>query len=215
MPLSTSTLPNKALNGAELLEVAVQKFRQAMESDCMFARHIAYGRVSFTISATFHVANGNIQPFTVRTRAQKEGAIEGEVPLKDAPDGELVSLETKDSIDNPNQERVAAGLPIRVDGRKTTGPATPGDPFPAIETKEYRYDASSAPPPHPVVVTDVSEREAAKHGAKARKFKSTSPRWSNGGDKDRGSMMDPNELIPSGSVDKIDELDAISEEAPE
>ncbi len=202
MPLSTETLPNKALNGRELLEIAVAKFRQSLENDCMFTAGIAYGRIAFTISASFDVASAYMPPFTVRTRTPKEAPIEGDVPLKDAPDSELTAFEAKVAIDNPNVERVAANLPIKVQGRKTTGPSTPDNPFPEIETKEYRYDQSVVPAPPPIKVEDVSARESAKHGKKPGRHR---PTVYMGRDH-------TGETVPASSIDPMDELDAISTE---
>lgn len=165
MPLSSETLPNKPLNGRELLEVSVAKFRQAMERDCFFSPQIAYGRVALTITAVFHTSNMAVPEIVSRTYARPEMGVEGEPPLvAPEPDAQVVAKEVKVELENPNMERVNADLPIVVEGRKGTGPVTPQDPFPQIERHEIRYDKTQYPPAAQPVVVDVSEREAGKLG---------------------------------------------------
>lgn len=167
MPLSDTTLPNKPLNGQELKEIIVAKFRDALDKDCMFLPTVTYARVAFTALVTVHTSHPAMREFEVRTRARPSADLpyEGEVPLKDPPPGaQLVALERTVDLENPNLERVHAGLPIKTVTRKGAGPATPGDPFPAFETHEIRYDPHDYPPPPEPKDEDVSLREARKLG---------------------------------------------------
>lgn len=167
MPLSNDTLPQKPLNGQELKEIIVAKFRDALDKDCMFLNTVTYARVAFTAMVTVHTSHPAMREFEVRTRTRPSADLgyEGEVPLKDPPpDAQLVALERTVDLENPNLERVHAGLPIKTVTRKGTGPATPGDPFPAFETHEIRYDPHDYPPPPEPKDEDVSLREARRLG---------------------------------------------------
>jgi hypothetical protein len=83
MPLK-DTIPNKALQGDEVLECAVSDFRAMLMRDCAFLRTISYRKVAYTLSATFHFGPPHEDPHVVKSRVkpQKDGVVEGEAPLR-------------------------------------------------------------------------------------------------------------------------------------
>lgn len=172
MPLSSETLPNKPLNGQELAEVIVKNVREAISRDCMFLPTLAYGRVAFIWSLTVHTGNPVAPKIEVWSRVRPEGAIEGAPPLAGPVEGEDVAgVEREVTIDNPNLERIHAGLPIKVTERRGIAPATAGDPFPSMETRSIRYEPGDYPDLPPPVDRDTSEKEAKRLGVKRREFK--------------------------------------------
>ena len=188
MPLTTDKIPNKALNGREVLEIAVQEFRAMLERDCMFLKTVAYRRVGITFTAVFDF--GNPHPVhEVRSRVKAAGVVEGEAPLTPEPEeGELRALERKVELENPNLERVHHDLPIKVQGPPRPAQVIvpdntiPGEPpaeilqVPVVETKELRYDKTQYPEPKAAVDTDVSEREAKRLGRPVKKGFGWNPR---------------------------------------
>lgn len=147
MALTTDKLPNKALTGAEVLEIAVQEFRDRLSKQYAFQRGIAYRRVAFTLSATFHFGSPHL-PLVVTSAVKPQGLVEGEAPLipmrtcvcgwfgmesatvaNECPDcgkqtepeaTETVALERDAVLENPNLERIHHDLPISMDERVTT-----------------------------------------------------------------------------------------------
>jgi len=179
MSLKSDQIPNKPLNGQEILELAVQDFRAMLAKDCMLTRGIAYRRAAYTLTATFHL--GNPHPaIEFKSRTKANGVIEGEVPLSDPPeDAVLVALERDVDNDNPNLARVHHDLPIKLQERMPPPPPQisqiPGEPpltesvmqFPEIRNTEIRYDKTQYPEAKPPVDRDVSEAAAAKLGVKS------------------------------------------------
>lgn len=178
MSLLEEKIPNKSLNGAEVLEIAVREFRAMLERDCMFLKTIAYRRVAMTLGATFHFGRPMAE-HVVKSRVRAGGVVEGEAPL-DPPEDEavLVSLERDVALDNPNLARVHHDLPIRVQERslpKTPTPSNlpgeppmPADPFPEIVTKEIHYDKTQYPEGPAPVDRDVSAEKSTAMGLKPR-----------------------------------------------
>ena len=180
MSLRSEKIPNKKLGGDELLEIAVRHFRDRLASDCMFSRQIAYGRVAFSIEATFHLGQPH-QEHVVKSRVRPDadGVLEGEAPL--ALDGEedasLIALRREVEIDNPNLARVHNGLPIKTvqkaeERTVVVESALPGEPaevihdFPAFTVREHLYDKDQYPPQQPAVDSDVSDRKAKQLGVR-------------------------------------------------
>jgi hypothetical protein len=181
--LKSEQIPNKALNGAEVIEIACKQLREMIERDCMFSRQIAYRRVAFTIQATFHLGQPH-QPYTVRSRVKPDGVVEGEAPLAPEPEeGALVSLERDVTLDNPNLARVHHDLPVRIQERMppralTVDSVLPGeptqvltDPFPEVKNTELHYDKTQYPEHPKPVDRDVSQAKAEELGLKFLKAK--------------------------------------------
>ena len=187
MDLTSNRVPNKALRGDELKEIAVKEFRAMLDRDHMFNRGIAYRRVAFTLTGTFHFGYPFIQPHEVKSRVAKspqepDAVVEGEFPLENAPEESgVVGLERDVTLDNPNVARISHGLPITIQEKLppqqiVTGSAIPGEmpaavtnPYPEFKIHELRYDATQFPKGPEPVDRDVSEQAAAKvKGGKPR-----------------------------------------------
>jgi hypothetical protein len=172
-------IENKALNGEELLEVAVSEFRDMLKRDCAFLRTIAYRRAAFTLSATFHLGSP-VREHVMRSHVRKQGeVVEGETPLVNPPeDSVVVALERDVKVENPNLARVHHDLPITLIERMPSKPPRldgmiPGEPpindmFPQFETTKIRYEKDQYPAPVPPVDRDVSEKAAQRLGVKVR-----------------------------------------------
>lgn len=180
MDLQRNKIPNKMLRGGELLEIAVQKFREQLQNDCYFNDNIAYPRVAFTIQATFHLGYPLPDPHIVKVRTPVTDVIEGEAPFKDPQeDDELLSLERDIIIDNPNVARISNGLPIVVQERQAPTPlqsqnaALMGEeqqpnPFPSVVNHELKYDPTQFPAGPAPVDRNVSDKKAAELGVKRK-----------------------------------------------
>lgn len=178
-------VPNKALTGREVLECAVQDFRAMLERDCMFQRGVAYRRVAYSFSVTFHLGYP-AGDYTVKSHTKASGIVEGEVPLEDpGADAIIVALERDVTIENPNLARVHHDLPVKIVTRGEPKPipvdALSGDipqgvldPFPQMITHELRYDKKDYPPLPAPVDRDVSQEVAKKLGV--RIYSSRKPR---------------------------------------
>ena len=183
MPLKSETLPNKALGGDELLELAVSAFRDMLSREYLLKKGVAYSRVAMSISATFHLGQPH-EKLVVRSYTKADGGfMEGEVPLKEpGADDVLVSLEREVRVDNPNLARIHGNLPIKQQVQAPPrpmdwGPTLPGeapppfmlDPYPQVENREIRYDPTQFPKPPEPVDKDVSEQKAKELGVPFKK----------------------------------------------
>lgn len=174
--LSTSTVPNLALTGAELKQVILDNLKQVLDNDCQFNPFITYRRAAFTVTVVLHAINPDTVVPKPRARAQTfpkadpGKGIEAKLPLDLLPDeeGVLIGLERTVTVDNPNLTRVHHGIPIVV--AQKAMPA-PDEIFPKIDKQELRYEPGDFPPLAAPVDTDVSEREAQKLGVTARDAK--------------------------------------------
>jgi hypothetical protein len=181
MPLKSQTLPNKALTGEELRHILVKNFDKMLANDYAFMRTIAYSRVAVTLSATMHLGQPK-EVHVTRSYTKADGVIEGEVPLVEPDDAAvLIGLERDVVLDNPNLARVHHDLPIKVQGNAppramdytTPLPGEPPppfmtDPFPQVQTKEFRMDPTQYPPMTAPVDRDVSAEKAKGLGVKTR-----------------------------------------------
>jgi hypothetical protein len=167
MPLSTETIRNKPLNGRELIEIAVNKFREQLERDCYFLPNLAYRRVSFSIKAIFHLSD-ILTKHEVVARVPREGAVEGEPPLalNDDEDSLVVGLERNVVIDNPNITRVQNNLPVTV---QVKNPQKPDEMFPSFEDRKLHYDKKDFAADNVPVDRDVSKEAAKSLGVAQRK----------------------------------------------
>lgn len=177
MGLRSESIPNKALNGREVLECAVADFRAMLERDCAFLPTIAYRKVAYAWQFTFHGGYPH-QAHVVKSRTKVAGIVEGEAPLVEPdPDAMLVCLEREVALENPNIARVHHDLPIRTQERApervlSSQSGIPGEPvetvvdFPSFVNRELRYDKEQFPAPTPPVDRDVSEVKAKELGVK-------------------------------------------------
>jgi hypothetical protein len=118
MPLSNETVPNRPLSGKELVELVLQDVREVMERDGRFSVYAAYGRVAYTVRVDFHLANPLSPTHQVNARAKMRPEVpqvEGTPPLTDpGEDSARVTLERDRTIDSPNANRIASGLPVTI-----------------------------------------------------------------------------------------------------
>lgn len=167
MPLSTETIANKPLKGDELIEIAVNAFRDQLKRDCYFLPNLTYRRVSFSLKATFHLSE-LLPAHEISVRGPKTGVLEGEPPLKleEGDDSLVIGLERDVEVANPNLARVHNDLPITVQVKKPQGP---GEMFPAFEDKKLLYDKGEYPAEKAPVDRDVSEQKAKELGVPSRR----------------------------------------------
>jgi hypothetical protein len=178
MPLKSQTLPNRRLTGAELMTILEKRFHEMLARDYAFTPNVAYGRVAVNITLTMHIA-GVTSEHVVRSYTKADGVVEGEPPLAEPveEDAALIALTRDFKMDNPNLERVAAGLPIVFQQRAPQAPPQdytpplPGEPPPDaiikpydVETVEVRYDPTQYPKPADPVDRDVSAEKARELG---------------------------------------------------
>lgn len=165
MPLSSETLPNRPLNGREVMECVLADLRKMMENDCAFLPGIAYRRVGYRVTVVANLGSSMTAPTTVNVTGGEK------MPISD-DDGIVVGLEQEVKIENPNLARVHRGIPVTFQQRMPPEPIkysslVPGeippqvtDPFLKVETKEVRIDPKQYPAEAQAPVVDVSEREA-------------------------------------------------------
>lgn len=175
-------LPNRALNGAELLECAVDEFRRMLMTDYAFNKGAAYRRVAFTLSATFHLGTPHeVHELKSRVKANAEGTITGEAPLPNNGEDDEQSVLGKERdvvLENGNLDRIHHGLPItqqrvEMQQRPTDKAVLPGEPIDLVQqlnvvTDEFRYDPATFPPAAAPVDRDTSEAAAHKIGVPSR-----------------------------------------------
>jgi hypothetical protein len=177
MALKSEQLPNKPLNGEEIRKIAVQHFDEMLKRDCMFLRQQTYRRASFKLTAVFHLAEP-VGDHTVEVVPPADSPLSREIPLAPA-EGEQLALEAMErtyALANPNVQRVAHGLPIRMDERKPPEPVVPTvpipgeppggvlNPFPTMVEHELRYHPDDFPKAPGPIDDDVTDREADKLG---------------------------------------------------
>lgn len=159
MALSSERLPNKMLNGEEVLECIVSETRDMLKRDYAFLRTVAYRHVAFTVAVT--VQFGQPHPnrtIESRVKPSEDGIVTGAPPMlprrncvcgwnglesatvegecpecgeKTTPDEtSVVALEADVELDNPNLARVHHGLPVKVQQRETVTLKPPSVPLP-------------------------------------------------------------------------------------
>jgi hypothetical protein len=149
--ISSERVPNKPLSGTELIEITCRDVREVMQRDGMFSEYMAYGRVAYTVTIRYHLANPINPEHEVKVRPKPrpgEEAIEGAPPLRDI-DGEdaVIAIERYREIVSPNAARIANNLPITVvthqDGK--------------MVTRQVKYDPGMVPPQPAPVDRDLSD----------------------------------------------------------
>lgn len=135
MPTASETVPNKALSGAELKTIMLERFKHLLAGECMLADHVAYGRITYDITLRMHVDNPFVIGPSVSTisaqpvgrnilqSAPEMGAIESGPPLREPLTREATASGSRisEEIKSPNRARLAAGLPVPVDVRQRDG----------------------------------------------------------------------------------------------
>jgi len=152
MPLSTESVRNRPLTGAELIEVVLNDVREMLQRDGMFSPYIAYKRLAYNIEIKLQTGNPLHPEHTalVRSRATKDGVPEPyPLPLTvDIETGEKETVGEMDAsrqrdIESPNLTRIHNKLPIRT--------------YSQVEGKtvenSIHYEAGDYPPVKPPVDT--------------------------------------------------------------
>jgi hypothetical protein len=168
MPTNEQRVPNNPLTGAELKAVCLKHVRELlmnteidlitaiedrMAKDQLFApRPYTHPRCRVEIQFRFHWSNRNLPKteFLVvagQTDPQAEDVVE------------FISGTNREfSIESPNLERLAAGLPItQVESVKPK----PGEMFGSFNTTEIPVNAEEYPKPKPPIDEDTTEFIAA------------------------------------------------------
>ena len=159
MPMSTERVPNDPLTGPECIEFCCHLLRKALQNEWAFKQGSSYPRIGIELTAKFHflsVSMPKVNPiFRVEAPAEQP-------PLKDIPEGAaegVLGLKIEKIVENPNLERVHAGLPITV---MTKQGAMPGKMFPTVERHEVVYDPKDYPSVDPPTITDITAETASE-----------------------------------------------------
>jgi hypothetical protein len=166
MPTQDAKIPNNPLNGAELKAVCLKHVRELMaqtetaliaaieermSKDQLFAPSpYTHPRAQVKMNFEFVWSNKNlpVTKFTIRTGEQKE----------DASEVFVSGVNRELSIESPNLERLAAGLPI--DQIESVKPK-PGEMFGSFKTTEVPVNPEDYPKPNPPKDEDTTEFVAA------------------------------------------------------
>jgi hypothetical protein len=167
--VNTETIPNKALSGAELKKIMMEKFAHLLHNDTMLGDYMAYGRISYDITLRMHIDNPSSSGLVVDTIASSPvgkniisampemEALESGPPLK----GPLTNKSTASGsrvthvVTSPNSERLAHELPVPVESRKGDG---------SIRTEQVKYPKQ--PPLDNVKLEDITAETKRELGVK-------------------------------------------------
>jgi len=148
MPLSTETIVNKPLSGAELLECVLNDLRELLSRDAMFGHYIAYGQTDYTVGVELRLNNISYP----RHKAQRQAAqrpSQGIGPVE-APEA-TATLSRERRIESPNAARLLNKLPVertfRQDGR--------------LVTREVDYQGAVQVPPQPEPIDTCTAKGVA------------------------------------------------------
>ena len=161
MPTARETIVNKALNGEEVQSLLRRDFDRLLQNTGLLQKHIAYGRIGWSVVLTLHLDNPYHSEDITRTRSTpagrnvvaehpERGAIE-QFPLADvSAEADLVSQTLHREIDSPNAERIRSGLPLSAEVRNLDGTRT---------TEEITYPEDPSLGEGDVRITDTSDAE--------------------------------------------------------
>ena len=163
MPTTDQKIPNNPLNGAELKAVCLTHVRDLMQlteaaliaaieermsRDGLFAvSPYTHPRAQVKIRFEFVWSNKNLPTtaFTVNV---------GAAPLEDAAGVFVAGVNREISIDSPNLERIAAGIPIT---HTEAVKPKPGEMFGSFVQTEIPVNPEEYPKPKTPVDEDISE----------------------------------------------------------
>ena len=161
--LSTEKTPNNPLTGPETATLILHLIEKALRAEWCFSPGASYPRVGFEATIKMHFQSNSMPRIEPRIRI--EAPLEA-APLRDLPEGSdegVLALKIEHTVENPNLERVHAGIPISVTTK--TG-AMPGQMFPKVEHHQVTYDPKDYPPVDPPKQTDISAETAKEWGVK-------------------------------------------------
>lgn len=161
--LSSEKVENKPLNGGEVIELVLHVIEKALRAEWAFSPGAAYPRIGFDATLRFHFLSPSMPAVNpiIRIEAPLEPA-----PLRDVPEGSdegVLALKIEHTVENPNLERVHAGIPITVTTKTGT---MPGQMFPKIEHHAVTYDPKDYPPVDEPKQTDISAETAKEWNVK-------------------------------------------------
>jgi len=162
------SIPQRALSGAEIKAIMVEKFQFMLSQNTRLSDYMAYGRLAYDITVRIHVDNAHpIVDVTesapigrnIVDSAPELGAIESGPPLVNpSPKAETSGTRLSNDKTHPNLERLAHHLPIPVETRRGDG---------SVVSEEINY-----PVDYPIEkqknvrLEDVSETTARELGKK-------------------------------------------------
>jgi hypothetical protein len=149
MPTGRETVINRALSGDELKKIILSDCQRLVDNEGMLSPHIAFGRVSYTLTLRIHVDNPSVPASSIEIASRpiahnivdkqpELAAIESAPLVNPSPEAEPGAMELTRTIDSPNAERLREGMPIPVvvkgqDGTTTTESiAYPPGSFPEL-----------------------------------------------------------------------------------
>jgi hypothetical protein len=161
--MSSEKQPNNPLTGPETLQWTLKLIEDALRKEWVFNPGTSYPRVGVEIGLKFHFLSASmpkIEP-KVRISAPLEPApLTGVDPLDNQG---VIAVKIEKTVENPNLERVHAGMPITVTAKKG---AAPGQMFPTVEHHQVIYDKTDYPEPDPPKITDISKETASAWNVK-------------------------------------------------
>lgn len=163
MPLSSEKIENRPLTGPEVKDYTCHLIRKALDAEWAFNQGSSYPRIGIEITLKYHFLSASMPKVNpvIRLEPPMEAA-----PLKGLPENAnegVLAVKIEKTVENPNLERVHAGMPITVTSK--TG-AMPGQMFPRIETHQVTYDPTEYPDAEPPTITDMTEETAKEWDVK-------------------------------------------------
>ena len=104
----------KPLSSDEILEIIINKLRQAKEKNCLLARHLAYSTFRFKAHVEINFQTTGILTEATLDAGGQEGSVDAEIPE------DSVVLDFEEEEKPPNQLRQENDMPVTV-ARKAPG----------------------------------------------------------------------------------------------
>ncbi len=174
MPTESQKVPNNPLTGAELKAVCLKHVRELMQQteveliaaveermsrDQLFSpAPYTHPRARVEINFKFHWANKNLPQTEFKVQSGLEPTGPEVFPISEATESFVSGVHREFTIESPNLERLAAGLPInQVESVKPK----PGEMFGSFKTTEIPVNPEDYPKPNPPKDEDITEFVAA------------------------------------------------------
>lgn len=161
MPTGRETVVNRALSGDELKKIILADAQRLVDNEGMLSPHIAFGRVSYTLTLKLHLDNPVVPDSTIEIMSKRASMQQVEnnpnlatlepPPLVDpSPHAEPGAMELTRNITSPNAERLREAMPIPVLVKGQDGTTT---------TESISYPEGSFPElgPGEVMIRDATE----------------------------------------------------------
>jgi hypothetical protein len=169
MPVSTEVIPNRALSGEEVAQLILEDCERLIANESLLAPHLAYGRVSYSVTLTLHIDNQFIPVSTSFVNSERKGS--NLVGTEDKPGAmpELSALEPAPPLASPSSEAILSAAKVERNvtspnaERLRTGQGVPADvrqPDNTFRTETIKYPRSGEE--GDVTITNVTDSERAK-----------------------------------------------------